>query len=446
MKSASISCRNLAKTFAAVALLTTPALLSAQVSLSTVVELAAKNSTAVRLASADVVKARASLTESRDAFVPSLSFGSGLPAFPEVGFTGNLPTIWDATIQSMVFSLPQIRYIQAAKAGLQAAEWNLKSAHEQVVLDASTAYIELDTVNRELDTMRQQEGFAGRLVDIEQQRAEAGVDPLSDFLGAKLTGAQLKLKRLHLESRAVTLAKQISSMTGLPPASIVTDHASIPDIPAIKADQASRTIPELHSALDAARAKQLIAKGDEEHTRLLPEVAFGVQYNRNTTLLNEINKYYKTDLPANNFSSGFSIRVPIFDSAAYAKSHESAAEALRAKVEAEQARQQRDLQIATLTSSLRELDAQAEVATLKQQISDEQLKAVLSQLELGNGSGAGPGSTPQLSPKAEQQARINASQDVQEALEAGLDLTKARLNLLRALGHMQDWLNELHSK
>jgi hypothetical protein len=33
-----------------------------------------------------------------------------------------------------------------------------------------------------------------------------------------------------------------------------------------------------------------------------------------------------------------------------------------------------------------------------------------------------------------------------DALDAGLELTKARLDLLRALGHMQDWLDELHPK
>ena len=48
--------------------------------------------------------------------------GSGLPAFPEVGFNGSLPSIWDGTAQSMVFSMPQIRYIQAARQGLKAAQ------------------------------------------------------------------------------------------------------------------------------------------------------------------------------------------------------------------------------------------------------------------------------------------------------------------------------------
>lgn len=426
--------------------LAAPGCLSAQVSLSTIVEMAAKNSSSVKLAQADVAKARASLNESRDAFVPSLSFGSGLPAFHEVGFTGSLPTLWDASVQSMVFSVPQFRYIKAARFGLNAAEMNLKDAHEQVALEASTAYIELDTVTLELAAVKQQESYASRMVEIEQQRAEAGVDPLSASYEAQLTAAQLKLKRLHLETRAATLAKQLSTLTGLPAESILTNHASIPEIPAVKADEAPRPLPGVQSAQLLMLSKQHAAKGDEDRTRLLPELAFGMQYNRNTTLLNEINDYYKKALPANNLSSGFSIRLTLFDAGARDKARESAADALRAKVEAEQAQHQNDIAIAQLTASLRELDTLASIASLKQKIANEQLKTVLAQLELGNGSGAGPGSTPQLSPKAEQQARINERQDYEDSLDATFDLDKARLNLLRSLGHMQDWLDELHSK
>jgi hypothetical protein len=99
-----------------------------------------------------------------------------------------------------------------------------------------------------------------------------------------------------------------------------------------------------------------------------------------------------------------------------------------------------------LTGSLRELDTLAEIASLKKQIAHEQLQSVLAQLELGNGSGNGPGATPQLTPKAEQLARIDERQKYQEALDADLELSKARLSLLRALGHMADWLRELHAK
>jgi outer membrane protein TolC len=435
--------RKLTNIIAGAALAVAPTVAFAQVSLSTMVSLAAQKSAPVRLAQADLNKANAALAQSRDAFIPTIAFGSGLPAFKSIGFTGNLPTIWDANVTSLVFSMSQIQYIHAARAGVNAALANLKDAQEQVTLDTSTAYLELDTLNQELASAREQETYANRLVEIEQQRAEAGVDPLSDLLQAKLTAAQLKLKRLHLETRAGTIAQQLSSLTGLPAASIVTDHSSIPAIPAVKASDA-RPLAGIQSASFLAVSKQYVAKGDEDHRRMFPEIGFGVQYNRNTTLLNNINDYYNKNLPANNLSSGFSIRVPLFDWGARDKSRQSAADALRAKVEAEQAEQQNNVQIQTLNDTLRELDAQAEVASLKKQISDEQLKAVQTQLEFGNGAGAGPGSPAQLSPKAEQQAQINVRQNYQESLDADLNLSKTRLNLLRALGHMQDWLDELH--
>jgi len=163
-------------------------------------------------------------------------------------------------------------------------------------------------------------------------------------------------------------------------------------------------------------------------------------------MLNDANHYYLHDIPTNNFSSGFQIQVPLFDLGHRAKAKETAADALRATVEAEQAQRQNEIQISMLTGSLRELDTLAEIASLKQQIAHEQLQAVLAQLELGNGASAGPGAPPQLTPKAEQLARIDERQKFADALDAGFDLAKTRLSLLRALGHMEDWLQELHAK
>lgn len=417
----------------------------AQVSLRTVVEMAQRNSVSVRLAQADVQKAAASLAESRDVFIPALNFGSGLPVFPEVGFTGNLPTIWDAKVESLAFGMGQIRYAQAARMGLRAAQLNVHDSQEQVALDASDAYIELDAVNRELQAARQQEDDATRLVAIEQQRAEAGVDPLIQLLQAQLTAAQIKLNRLHLETRAATLAKQISVLTGLPAAAIIPDHSSIPEIPAISGDAAPRRNAALDSVEMLARSKAQIAKGDKESI-WTPTMGFGVLYNRNTGLLNSISQYYAHRLPPNNFSSGVSIQLPIFNTELRAQARASAADALRAKVEAEQAERQNEIQIVELDSSLRELATQAQIASLKQQIANEQLKTVTAQLEVGNGAENAAGGPPQLTPQAEQQARIDERQKYEDAVEAGLDLSKTRLSLLRALGHMQDWLNELQSK
>ncbi len=420
-------------------------MVTAQVSLTTVVQMAEKNSSTVRIAEANVRKAQAGLSESRDVLIPSLHFNTGLPVFPAVGFTGTPPSIWSATIQSLVFGVPQKRYIDAARLALEAANTNLHNSEEQVALKASTDYIELDTVNEELGAARQQETHAAKLVEIEQQRAEAGVDPLSDLLQAKLTAAQIRLSRLHLETRAATLSKELAVLTGLPTGSITPDHSSIPQIPKVSGNLPAQPPEAVTAAELLARSKEQTARGDRELS-YFPQLTFGVQYLRNTTLLNDVNSYFKRPLPTSNFSSGISIQVPLFDMFNRAKARESAAEALRATLEAEEAARQNQVQIATLTSSLRELSTEEEIASLKEQIAKEHLKTVLTQMELGNGAVGQPGAPAQLSPKAEQLAQIEERQKYVDSLEAALSLSKARLNLLCALGHMQDWLNELHTK
>ena len=417
----------------------------AQVSLPAVVDLAQRNSSAVKLAQADLHRTLAIYDEARYVYIPNLTFGSGIGP-PSIGFSFSQPSVASATMQSLAFSFPQKKYAEAARLGSESASLALKDALEQVALDVSTAYIELDTVHNELLAARQQASFADRLVRIESDRSNAGVDPLSDLLQARLTAAQLKLKLLHLQTRAETLSSQLAALTGLPSAAIVVDPASIPQIPEIRAQQSSNF--SIRSAQAQAQSRQFQAKGDELAAKILPLVAFGAQYNRDATSLNNYNTYFsaKKKFKADNFSAGFSIQIPIFDLGRKAKARETAAEALRATVEAEQAQRQNDVQIATLTANLRELDALAEIASLKQQIAGEQLKAVQSQLELGNGAGTEPGAPPQLTPKAEQLARIDERQKFVDALDAGFDLSKTRLTLLRALGHMEDWLGELRAK
>jgi outer membrane protein TolC len=426
------------------ALAAAPSAARAQVSLATVVDLAQRNSSAVKLAETDVQKAQAALAQTQDAYIPNFVIGSTIGY--SHGFPTGQPSVGSANMQSLVLSFSQRQYTKAARAGLEAANLSLKDAREQVALDASTTYIELDTVSRELDAARQQETLSGNLVRIEEQRAEAGVDSDLDLLQTRLKVAQLKLQRLHLETRAATLAKQLAVLTGMPVGSILPDHASIPEIPAVTADEAPRNIPGIDAAGAIARSRQLQAKGDNLSWRR-PQIGFGAVYNYDSNELNDYQKFYQQGtFTPNNVSFGLQITFPFFDFALRAKAKQSAADALRATVEAEQATQQNDVQIATLTGSLRELDALAEVASLKQQIADKQLKTVLAQLELGSGAETGPGAQPQLSPKAEQLARIDERQKYEDSLDASLDLAKARLGLLRALGHMEDWLNELRGK
>ncbi len=140
------------KPFSAACITLLPALLCAplcaQVSLRTVVELAQQNSSTVRLADADVKKAQASLAQTQDAYIPNFVIGSQIGY--SHGFPTGQPSVGSATMQSLVLSYSQRQYTKAARAGVEAANLSLKDAKEQVALDASTTYIELDTVNPNL--------------------------------------------------------------------------------------------------------------------------------------------------------------------------------------------------------------------------------------------------------------------------------------------------------
>ena len=76
----------------------------------------------------------------------------------------------------------------------------------------------------------------------------------------------------------------------------------------------------------------------------------------------------------------------------------------------------------------RELDAEAEVASLKQQLAADELKTVQTQLESGNGASAG--ATPQATPAQEQTAHINERQRYVDAQESSLDTLTLRRHSL----------------
>ena len=97
------------------------------------------------------------------------------------------------------------------------------------------------------------------LVRIEQQRTEAGVDPLSSIcLQARLTAAQTQARAACILKLAPPRWPSSSpSSPACPIGSILPDHASIPEIPAVTADEAPRTLPgirirERPGALQAA--------------------------------------------------------------------------------------------------------------------------------------------------------------------------------------------------
>ena len=151
-----------------------PASALGQISFYAVVDLALRNSTQVRIAAAEVQHAEAAVMESVDAYKPSFSVGSTLGY--SYGFPVGQPSVYDVSAQSLAFSFSQPKYIRAARAGLLAAQLQLKDTRQQVILDAALGYIELTSVTQQVTAIDQESGFVDRLVEIETDRVGAGVD------------------------------------------------------------------------------------------------------------------------------------------------------------------------------------------------------------------------------------------------------------------------------
>jgi outer membrane protein TolC len=407
--------------------------------LLTTVDQALRNSTSVRIAAADVQRAAAGLSESRDVYIPNFVLGSSVGY--TYGFPIGQPTIVNISSQSLLFTFSQRDYIRSARAALKAAQLSLADARQQVVFDAALDYVQLDADHRRIEVLDDQNGDASRLTTIEQQRLVAGVGTREDVLRAKLLSAQIRLKRMHIQDDIDVVRERLAHLTGLPSDSLITEPNSIPPSPDLVELTNPSTALATMSALNTEGVRAAYANAESHQYQAFgdarqiyrPQIGFGGAYSR----FSEINNYqeYYLRFQHNNFEAGLQITLPLFDATRRAKERESLAEAARANAQADQARDQSSENIVALQKSLNELTAQKEVAQLQSELAQSQLEAVLTQIDAPS---TAPGATP-LTPREEQQARIEERRRAEDALDANFELIKAELGLLRATGQIEQW-------
>ncbi len=397
-----------------------------------------RNSNTVRASAADVQRAAAALSESKDAYLPNFVLGSSIGY--SYGFPVGQPSIYNLASNSLLYSFSQPQYIRAAHAALNSAQLSLRDSQDQVTLDTALAYLQLDKDTKELVALSDEKGYAEKLASIEEDRLVAGVDSRMELTRAQLTAAQVDEKRLHIEDDAEQQRQKLHNLTGMDPADFVTDPKSIPSEPNFTADdhleaRIADSNPGIRAAMENASSKRYMSHGDEK-ANYRPQLAFGAEYNRYAEF-NNYAEYYQR-FQHNNFDVGVQITIPLFDATRRAKARETSAEAVRASADAEQSRNTVSEQVLSLRHSLAELRIEKHVAELKSELAQEQLESV--QQQLANGSGA-PGA-PQAAPKDEQQAHIQERERYQDALDAGFSMTRAELSLLRLTSQIQNWVRK----
>jgi outer membrane protein TolC len=298
-------------------------------------------------------------------------------------------------------------------------------------------YIELDTDRRELEALDQQHSFGERLLEIERDRNAAGLSSAMDVTQAELTNAQLELRRLHLQDHMSLIRLRLANLTGLTEDAITPESASIPGPPAPPAAADMNAILNTHSgALAASEAdvssKQYLAVSDSRK-EWRPQISFGVQYSRYAKFNNYAEYYLR--FQHNNFDVGIDMKLPIFDAEARDQAHASAADAVHAREQADLFRLQLSEQTRELSGGLAELRVQQKIARLQSDYAQENVDAVMTQIQNGSGN---PNATP-LTPRDEQKARIEERHRYVQKLDADFQLTQAEIQLQRALGTVEDW-------
>jgi outer membrane protein TolC len=412
---------------------------NAQISLTTAVDLALNSNPRVQGAKADVDRARAQLSQAHDVYVPSLAIGAGLGQ--SYGYSPQPPTLFTFTGGSLVYSSSQFSYIRSANAAINAAQLALEDTREVVAQDTALAFVALDHDQQREKVVSQQAGYADALVTIVQKRVDAGQDTPIDLTQAKLTAAQLRLTTLHAGDETASDREHLAHLIGLPAASLSADS----DFPPSPIPLDAPTSNDVHgfanaavaSAFANAEARRQQAEG-EATFRFRPQINLVAAYNRYATFTDSFAALQKLNgtIKADEGVFGVQITLPVFDKGRAAKARETAADATKAFRDAQNAQIDALDSQSRLRHSISELQAQAEVATLQQQLAQQQLDVLKVQLQSGNGS---PDS-PQMTPKDEQKARIAERDKYLSVIDASFQLRQAEIQLLRQTGQLETWL------
>jgi outer membrane protein TolC len=407
----------------------------AQISFTTAIDLALKNSPKVMVAKADVDKALATVQQLRDAYIPNIVGGSGVGP-PSYGFPLGQPSIFNITSQSLVFSYSQRDYIRAARAALDAANLNLKDIREGVAEDTAITYLALDRDMQRQAALEEQQRFADRLVSIVQDRLDAGQDTAIDLTASRLTAAQTRLARLRAEDETAADRAHLARLIGLPAQALGTTSDSVPPFPTASPDvimSSSITSPAVESAYAVARSKRETAFGEARYL-WRPQIFFEGQYSRFAKYTNIQDYYFR--FQQNNAAAGVQINIPLYDMVHRAKAREAAADASHAQHEADMLRDQFFDSRLRASHTAAELSTRAEIATLDQQLAQQQLGVMLVQLQSGTGNLTGP----QMTPKDEQTARIAEREKFVAVLNTKFEAQQAEIGLMRAAGELETWI------
>lgn len=397
----------------------------------TAMELALQHSGTVMAASADRAKAAAHYHEARDAYFPTVIFGSGLGysiGMP-VAIAGQAPSLYNITHNQMLFNLSTRDTMKAAHSDTVAANLDYADKANQVLLDTALLYIELDNTTQRLAAATEQKQAADHALYIAQQREKEGVGSHLDSKRSELESARVEVRLAELETARDVAREKLARVIGHPSATLETVSGSIPEAPALPApdDLASvalATSDSVKVADEHVVAAKLRARA--EHHMMLPSVDFAGQF-AEFTRFNNYAQYYKEYSP-HNYSFGLNIRIPVMNLSQNARAAAADAEALRAEAEARLLRDKVAAEVVRAQHTVSQLQSAAKVSRLEYEVAQAEIDAV--ELQVQNG---------QANAHDMEMAHAAVAAHHVSQLQSQYEFLRAQLQLLRQTGDLRSW-------
>ena len=356
--------------FLIVAVLGLPRLAAAPLPLKRAVELALSHSTVAAAANADEQRVFASYREARNQYIPQLVLGSGLGkswGYP-LSLEGSAPSIINVNTQSALYN-PSLRdFVRAAKTDWTASTLQTKDQRNQVIQDTVLSYAELSKWEALVGHLQEEHAAAIQTEQQVSERIKEGVDSPAMQNKAHLSAARLRLRLAEAQGAIDVIRNRLSHLTGLPAATIETESESMPALPEVKQDddlagKAVQESPGVQAADTRAAAESLRARG--EHRAMLPSVDFAAQYGLLAAYNNYQDFFQPGSFQRHNATIGVVIKFPLFSATQRARAEAADALALKAKKDAETAKNQVSEETLRLQRSVEQMAAAKEVADLE---------------------------------------------------------------------------------
>jgi len=403
--------------------------------LKRVVELALAHSATAAASAADEQRAFASYHEARDQYLPQLAVGSGVGktwGYP-LTLESSAPSIVNINAQSALINPALREFVRASRTEWQATTVQAKDQRNQLIQDVVLSYAELNKWEILLGHLQEEQSDAAKMEKTVEERVQAGVDSAQAKDQARLNSARVRLRLAEAQGAIDVLRNRLSQMTGLPANSIETVTASIPPLPEIRqedslAAKAVQSSPAVQAAEFHAQADVFRARG--EHRALWPTLDFAAQYALLATFYNYQHFFVPGSFQTNNGILGVVVRFPFLNPSQHARAEAADAEALRARQQVVTTKNQLSEETLRAQRAVEQLAAAQQVAELEYEIAHSNLEAMQTRANSSNAT-----------VHDVENARTQSDDRYDALQDANFELERGRINLLRATGELESWVN-----